>query len=349
VRTLLGLLAVASCWAQDTSGLEAVVSTDLGTFRFVFAADKAPQHVDQFLKLARQGYYNGSAFHFAVLNGIIQGGDPLLKDSKTPRNLWGTGGMNLLPSELSDMKHLRGTVSAVRIPSKPNSDGSQFFVCVGPQPVLDGQYTAFGQVTEGIDVVEKISQSPIDAKGLLDKPVHILKITIEKKREEPYVNASIDELRKTVTLKTTLGVIKIKMEPDWAPNHVRSFLRLASTGWYNGTAFHRIAKGFVVQGGVGTSRATAHYADRWVTPLRAEFREDVKHVRGVVSMAHGDDPDSGTTSFFLMLGPGENLDGKFSAFGRVVEGLDVLDLFEKEEVDGETPKRRLEIIEATVE
>ena len=163
------------------------------------------------------------------------------------------------------------------------------------------------------------------------------------------VNASLDELRKTVTLKTTLGVMKIRMEPDWAPNHVRNFLRLASTGWYNGTAFHRVAKGFVVQGGVGSSRAGLHYADRWVTPLKAEFRSDVKHERGVVSMAHGDDPDSGTTSFFLMLGPGENLDGKFSAFGRVVEGLDVLDLFEKEEVDGETPRRRLEIIEASVE
>jgi cyclophilin family peptidyl-prolyl cis-trans isomerase len=349
VRVLLALFAITTCWAQDPSGLEAVVSTDLGTFRFEFAADKAPKHVNQFVKLARQGYYNGSAFHFAVLNGIIQGGDPLLKDPKTPRTLWGTGGMNLLASELSDMKHLRGVVSAVRIPSKPNSDGSQFFVCVGPQPVLDGQYTAFGRVTEGMDVVEKISQSPLDAKGLLDKPVQILKVTIEKKREEPYVNASLDELRKTVTLKTTLGVMKIKMEPDWAPNQVRSFLRLASTGWYNGTAFHRIAKGFVVQGGVGSSRATPHYADRWVTPLKAEFRDDVKHVRGVVSMAHGDDPDSATTSFFLMLGPGENLDGKFSAFGRIVEGLEVLDLFEKEEVDGQTPKRRLDLIEATVE
>ncbi len=66
-------------------------------------------------------------------------------------------------------------------------------------------------------------------------------------------------------------------------------------------------------------------------------------------MAHGDDPDSATTSFFLMLGPAPHLDGKFSAFGRIVEGLDVLDAFEKEELDGETPKRHLEIIEATVE
>ncbi len=66
-------------------------------------------------------------------------------------------------------------------------------------------------------------------------------------------------------------------------------------------------------------------------------------------MAHGEDPDSGTTSFFLMLGPAEHLDGQYSAFGRIVEGLEVLDAFEKEELDGEAPKRRLEIVEATVD
>jgi peptidyl-prolyl cis-trans isomerase B (cyclophilin B) len=66
-------------------------------------------------------------------------------------------------------------------------------------------------------------------------------------------------------------------------------------------------------------------------------------------MAHGDDPDSATTSFFLMLGPATNLDGQYSAFGRIVDGLDVLEAFEKEEVDGEKPKRRLEMIEATID
>ena len=82
-------------------------------------------------------------------------------------------------------------------------------------------------------------------------------------------------MRKTVTLKTTLGAIKIKMEPDWAPNHVRNFLKLVSTGWYNGTAFHRLVKGFVVQGGMGDTRAggATHPADRWVHPLKGEFRD----------------------------------------------------------------------------
>src|SRR3984885_12803028 len=138
-------------WGQaepPPQDLEAVVTTDLGTFRFEFAPDKAPKHVSQFLTLAGQGYYDGSAFFRVVANGIVQGGDPLLKNPKTPRNLWGSGGLNLLVPEIS-LKHERGTVSTVSIPNKPDSDGAQFFVCVAPQPSLDGKYTAFGKVTEG--------------------------------------------------------------------------------------------------------------------------------------------------------------------------------------------------------
>ncbi len=328
-----------------------MVTTDLGVFRFEFAPDKAPRHVEQFIARARQGYYDGSAFFRVVSYGIVQGGDPLLKDPQTPRNLWGTGGLNLLKDEFSDLKHERGVVSTVRIPGKADSDGAQFFVCVSPQPQLDGQFSAFGRVTEGMDVVEKISQAPADANNVTKTPVRIVKVEIEKKKVEPFLNATPDEMRKTVSLKTTLGVIRIKMEPDWAPNHVRNFLMLTATGWYNGTAFHRLIKGFVVQGGMGDTRAggAAHPADRWVHPLKGEFRTDVKHTRGIVSMARGDDPDSATTSFFLMLGDAPHLDGKYSAFGRVVEGMEVLDAFEKEEVDGEKPKRRLELIEATID
>ena len=335
----------------DLRGVEAVVVTEAGTFRFEFAPDKAPKHVEQFVKRAGEGFYDNSAFHRVVMNGIIQGGDPLLKNPKTPRNLWGTGGLNLLASEFSDMKHERGVVSTVRIPSKPDSDGAQFFVCVVPQPSLDGQFSPFGRVTEGMDVVERISQGAVDAQGFAEKPVRILKITIEKKKTEPFLNAPVEELRRTVTMKTTLGTLKIRMEPEWAPNHVRNFLKLVETGWYNGTGFHRVVKGFVVQGGMGQYRegSPTHPADRWVHTVKGEFRSDVKHDRGIVSMARTDEPDSATTSFFLVLGPSPHLDGQYSAFGRVIEGLEVLDAFEKEELEGETPKRRLEIVTASID
>ena len=349
LRFALLVLTASVAWGQ--ADLEAVVTTDLGTFRFEFAADKAPKHVEQFVARARQGYYDGSGFHRAFLNGIIQGGDPLLKNAKTARTLWGTGGLNLLASEFSDMQHARGVVSTVRIPDKANSDGSQFFICIAPQPALDGQYSAFGRITEGMDVVEKISQQPLDSNNLLQKSVQIQKITIEKRREEPFATASVEELKRMVTMKTTVGTVKIQMEPDWAPETVRNFLRLAQSGWLNGTAFHRLAKQFVLQAGMGYTRQPnpVHYADRWVRTLKGEFRKDVKHVRGVISMAHGENPDSADTSFFLMLGAAENLDGQFAAFGRLVEGLETLDAFEKEEVDGEAPKRRLEILSVAVD
>src|SRR3954452_4476864 len=211
------LLAGGSAHAQSPSDMEAVITTDMGVIRFEFAPDKAPKHVDQFMKLTRQGYYDGSAFFRVVANGIIQGGDPLLKNPRTPRNLWGTGGLNLLAGEYSDMKHERGVVSTVRIPDKPNSDGAQFFICVSPQAALDGKFSAFGRVTEGMDIVEKISQLPAGAGGITEKPVRIVSIKLDKKKVEPFVNASVDELRKTVTMKTTLGTLKLEMHPEWAP------------------------------------------------------------------------------------------------------------------------------------
>jgi peptidyl-prolyl cis-trans isomerase B (cyclophilin B) len=349
---LLLLAAIAPLGiAQNEADVEAVVSTDLGSFRIQFFPEKAPGHVAQFISYSKKGVYDGTAFFRVLANGLIQGGDPLLKNEVSPRTRWGSGGFNTLPSEFSDLKHERGTVSAVHPQNKPGSDGSQFFVCISPQPAFDGKYSVFGQVTEGMDVVERISRVPIDENGLTQKPVRILKVSIEPKKTEPYANATIEELRKVVTMNTTLGVIKIQMEPDWAPRTTQRFLMLTATGWYDHTGFHRIAKGFVIQGGSGETRASGptHPADRWVHPLKAEFRTDLKHVRGIVSMAHGDDPNSATTSFFIVLGPAPHLDGEFAAFGKVVQGMDVLEAFEREDVDGETPKSRLEILSANVE
>jgi cyclophilin family peptidyl-prolyl cis-trans isomerase len=346
----LFVCAAAAISAQTPAELEAVVTTEAGSFRFEFAPEAAPKHVAQFIARAREGYYNGSAFHRVVANAMIQGGDPLLKNPKTPKNLWGTGGLSLLPGEFG-MKHDRGAVSTVSIPNKPDSDGAQFFICVGPQPSLDGHYSAFGRVTEGMEVVEKISRVPADKTGIVDQPVRIVTVTVEPKKVEPFLTATPAELRRTVTFKTTLGTLKIRTEPDWAPENVRAFLKLTAAGWYNGTSFHRIAKGFAAQGGTPNERSTgpAHPADRWVRAVKGEFHADVRHDRGIVSMARGDDPDSATTSFFLVLGPSPHLDGQYSAFGRVIEGLDVLDAMEKEEVDGETPRRRIELIEASVD
>jgi peptidyl-prolyl cis-trans isomerase B (cyclophilin B) len=202
-----------------------------------------------------------------------------------------------------------------------------------------------------MSVVEAISQVPVGPDDKTEKPVRIVKVTIEPKPTNPFADVPVAGLHRTVTLKTTLGTLRIEMHPEWAPETVRNFLTLAQTGWYNGTAFHRVVKGFVAQGGSDDSR-TGHAdvpGEQWVHALKGEFRDDVKHERGIVSMARGDDPDSATTSFFLVLGTAAHLDGKYAAFGKVIEGMDVLDAFDKLEVNGESPVQRIELISATVD
>ena len=233
---------------EEAGKLEAVINTSAGVIRIEFFPDKAPKHVLNFIKLAREGFYDGSAFHRMIANGIIQGGDPLLKNAATPRDKWGTGALNILPDEFSDLSHVRGTVSTVRIPGKSGSDGSQFFICAAPQPQLDGQYSVFGSVTEGLDVVQRISQTPTDARQLAVTPVKIASIKIEPRKEEPFLDASVDQLKREVLIRTNFGDITVELEPSLAPEHVRNFLKLVQTGWYDKTAFHRIIPGFVIAG-----------------------------------------------------------------------------------------------------
>lgn len=336
--------------AEEAAQLEAVITTDIGVIRFEFFPNKALKHTQQFIRLARAGSYDGSAFHRVIPRGIIQGGDPLLKDPQTPRERWGTGGLNQISDEFSDIKHVRGTVSTVRIPGQSNSGGAQFFICSSPQPQLDGQFSAFGQVTEGIDIVDRISLAATDGNGLTIKPVKIMGIKIERKKLEPFKDATVDQMRRDVLLHTSLGDITLEMDPVLAPEHVRNFLKLVESGWYDHTAFHRIVPGFVIQGGVGSTRTDnrPHPADKWVHKLKGEFSRTALHIRGVLSMARTSDPDSADTSFFIVLGPAPHLDGRYTIFGRLVDGLETIDLIEKAPRDGEAPVQRIELIEAVI-
>lgn len=335
--------------AEEASKLEAVIKTDLGEMRMEFFPEMAPQHAIAFIKRARAGYYDGSAFFRVIARGLIQGGDPLLKEN-APRARWGTGGLNLLKDEFSDLKHIRGVVSAVRIPDKPNSGGAQFFICAGEQPQLDGKFSAFGLVNEGLHIVDQISQIEADENQKAVKPVKIISVKIEPKKVEPYKDANVDEMRKEVLLKTSMGDITVALDPVLAPEHVRNFLKLVETGWYDHTAFHRIIPNFVIQGGMGFTREPYKYhpADRWVRNLPGEFSKDRKHIRGTLSMARADDPNSAQTSFFIVLREAPNLDGKYTIFGRVVDGMDVLDRIEQVQRQGEAPLARIELIEAFI-
>jgi cyclophilin family peptidyl-prolyl cis-trans isomerase len=138
----------------------AVLHTNHGDIVLKFFPDKAPKHVESFKKLVREGFYDGTKFHRIIPGFMIQGGDPNSKSDDRARH--GTGGPGFqLKAEFNDTKHVRGILSAARSAS-PDSAGSQFFIMVATAPHLDGQYTAYGEVVEGLEVVDKIVKLPKD-------------------------------------------------------------------------------------------------------------------------------------------------------------------------------------------
>jgi peptidyl-prolyl cis-trans isomerase B (cyclophilin B) len=158
--------------SEGGKNLIATVETNMGTFSFEFFPEDAPGTVENFVQLARDGFYDGTIFHRVIDGFMIQGGDPTGT---------GTGGPGYsIKAEFNDHKHVAGTVSMARS-AHPDSAGSQFFVCVAPAPHLDGQYTAFGQVTDGLDVVQAIGKVKTDANDRPVEDVVMNTVTIEKK------------------------------------------------------------------------------------------------------------------------------------------------------------------------
>jgi len=165
------------------AGTEAVIETDAGSFTIRLLPDLAPNHARFFVTTARTGGFDGTTFHRIIAGGIIQGGDPLSKDP-AKRALYGTGGLSRQPpwrlkAELSDRPMTRGSVAAVLLPGRPDSAGTQFFICLGDQPSLTGKYTIFGEVTAGagMDVVDKIGQTPVEGDKAATR-VEMKKVTV---------------------------------------------------------------------------------------------------------------------------------------------------------------------------
>jgi peptidyl-prolyl cis-trans isomerase B (cyclophilin B) len=339
-----GLMVVAR--AQGPAR-QAVVETALGAFIIDLTPETAPNQVAYFAKLAQTGAYDGTTFHRVVKYAMVQGGDPLSRDP-AKRSSYGTGGQNAVKAEARAPEMTRGSVAAVLVPGRPDSAGAQFFILIADQPRLGGQYTVFGHVSDGMDVLEKISEAPVDAAGLATERVEIRRVTIRDKpppTPEPFSTESIEELAAyRVVLETGLGPVTIEFFPRLAPGHVRQFLRLAQASVFDGMAFHRVAPGFVIQTGALSTRLEPLTAkqQKLVVNLQPEF-SDTKHVKGIVSMARGDDPASANTSFFICTGTSTALDGVYTVFGRVVEGMAVVEAIEAVPRTGETPNSRVEL------
>lgn len=168
------LLASGACGSRPEIDDEvAVLETSYGRIVIEFLPRVAPKHIRNFKDLAREGFYDGTRFHRIVKEKnkafAIQGGDPNTINGDP--SIWGQGqkAQKTVAAEISDLKHERGIVSAARKPDDLNSATSQFFICVAPQPGFDGQYSIFGRVIEGMNVVDSIARAPTEAKG--ERPI----------------------------------------------------------------------------------------------------------------------------------------------------------------------------------
>lgn len=168
----------------------------------------------------------------------------------------------------------------------------------------------------------------------------------EKKQYDKPADMKIDPKKTyTATIDTSEGKIVAQLFPDKAPQTVNSFVFLAKEHFYDGVPFHRIIKGFMIQGGdpTGTGMGGPGYK------LKAEFN-DTKHVKGILSMARAQDPDSAGSQFFIMHGTSPHLDNQYTAFGKVTEGLDVVDKIASTDTDGrDRPMKPITIKTVTIE
>jgi peptidyl-prolyl cis-trans isomerase B (cyclophilin B) len=189
-------------------------------------------------------------------------------------------------------------------------------------------------------------QSPADgAKKTNTRPADAASVA-----HEPFDGAPLAKLSgQCVTLDTEAGAIVIEMIPEVAPEAVRNFLNLAATGALDTTTFARVVKDFVIQGGnLFTSEKWGIELAKRMSHKLPDEPSDIKHVRGIVSMARTDEPNSATTHFFILVGEGHHLDGKFAAFGRVVKGIEVADEINHAALEGEKPVKPVHIKHGTI-
>lgn len=304
-----------------------------GTIELELYGDEAPVTVVNFAKLANSGFYNGLTFHRIIEGFVMQGGCP---------NGNGTGGSDksitgefAVNGSENSVSHVRGAISMARSSSQYydyyyyNTASSQFFIVHEDATYLDGNYAAFGMVTNGMDVVDDVCQSAVveDSNGTVAKenqPV-IKSVTVSCISEKFLEKTPVATHTATIEIED-YGTIKLDLYGNIAPITVENFVNLANRGFYDGLTFHRIIVDFMMQGGCPEGNGTGDSG----TDIKGEFLVNgvyntISHVRGVISMARGNDPDSGSCQFFIVHKDSPHLDDNYAAFGMVTEGLDVVD------------------------
>jgi len=170
--------------SMNASNEVAIIKTSEGEMVIEFWSDAAPKTVENFKKLARSGFYDGTTFHRIVKGFMIQGGDPNSKDP-AKENSYGQGGPGYkIKAEFNNHSHERGVISMARGPD-PDSAGSQFFICLAPAPRLDGQYTTLGKLIKGDDVLERIGDTPVTRNSMGENSKPTKRVVIESVKIVP--------------------------------------------------------------------------------------------------------------------------------------------------------------------
>jgi peptidyl-prolyl cis-trans isomerase B (cyclophilin B) len=170
--------------AAQTSEEAAVMKTSEGEMVFKFWTDAAPKTIENFKKLAKSGFYDGTSFHRIVNGFMIQGGDPLTRDPANEARFGNGDPGYSIKAEFNDHKHVRGVLSMARS-NDPDSAGSQFFICLASKPSLDHQYTTFGKLVKGDDVLEKIARTPVEMSNSGEKSKPTKRVVIENVKIVP--------------------------------------------------------------------------------------------------------------------------------------------------------------------
>jgi cyclophilin family peptidyl-prolyl cis-trans isomerase len=350
MRPILLVLCLAAPQDRPPASEERVIlRTNVGDLSLALFPQAAPRHVEQFLRLVRAGVYDSTAVARIEPSFVVQfSGHGERTEPLTPEQ---RKVVARIPLEAGPIKHAYGILSMARETADPDSAESSFSILLGPAPHLDGKYTVFGRLERGEDVLDLIAKTK-RREGVRPRfPVRVEKAEVaasEKAALEAGLRGAFVPpeglARERIVLRTSAGDLVLALYPDVAPRHVEQILRLARAGVYTTSEFNHLEPERFVQ--LSRRRSLAAGARQTLRKLAAEFSR-LTHRRGALSMARLEaDPDSAESSFCLMIGDAGYLDGKYTIFGHVEAGLEVLDLIAR--LKQERPELRVQVDRAEV-
>jgi cyclophilin family peptidyl-prolyl cis-trans isomerase len=322
-----------------------IVFKKYGTVSLTLDATVAPITVNNFLTLANSGYYNNSYIGRVQQGFVMQTAEG--KGSSCIKGEFDDNGVE------NGLKHKKGVISMARNGVSMNSASDQFFIMLTDYSGLDGSYASFGWVTAGMNIIEAIAEDipdnaykdDMDDMGFLLESympmIEAVRVVGNNGVPSPYkkpVPPAAEAFTPNISVNTEghtlhtvemsikdIGKVTMVLDETVAPITVQNFLKLVNSGYYNGLSVIRVQDGFVAQLGDGAGAES----------IKGEFssngvENNLKHKKGILSMARSNDKDSASDQFFIMLSASSNLDGSYASFGWVTSGMNIIEYIESE-------------------